>query len=205
MRFHSSLLQKRNLSMRAQKYNFDQQPADKWTKVELRRAENLLRDGFEMSTFGWKDPRSIFFLDEWSSLVPELYVLFTFRHPVSVVTSLLRRSLSTRRFRWRPDLFWRLLNYWKTKNKLILDYIKRFPKRSALILSPDDLIDRNSSKLLHDIMNDEWGFPLNALDFSSSYDPRYDHSKKFNQWVNMVYYCRPDVKKVFAELNELRI
>ena len=43
-------------------------------------------------TWGFKDPRTLLFLDEWLELVPQLEFVGVFRHPVAVHRSLHRRN-----------------------------------------------------------------------------------------------------------------
>lgn len=42
--------------------------------------------------WGWKDPRTVLFLDQWDELVDDLRVVAVWRHKEAVVDSLLRRA-----------------------------------------------------------------------------------------------------------------
>ncbi|HEX2699970.1 MAG TPA: sulfotransferase [Acidimicrobiales bacterium] len=96
-------------------------------------AEELVRRrDAKFPVWGWKDPRSVLFLDEWKAIVPELKVLFVWRPAVDVVESLVRRSRRTR----NPDMKARTLaapGLWKVYNQRLLDYRRRHPSSTVLI------------------------------------------------------------------------
>ncbi len=84
--------------------------------VEARRS--LLRP------WGWKDPRSVLFLNSWAELVPEARYCFVFRPPWDVVDSLFRRG--DRVFSLNPRF---ALTMWMHYNARIRDFARAHPDR----------------------------------------------------------------------------
>ena len=54
----------------------------------------------DIDLWGWKDPRTSLLLTFWDSLLDEARYLFVYRHPVDVLSSLVRRR-SFACFAWR--------------------------------------------------------------------------------------------------------
>jgi hypothetical protein len=84
--------------------------------VEARRS--LLRP------WGWKDPRSVLFLNFWAELVPDARYCFVFRPPWDVVDSLFRRG--DRVFSLNPRF---ALTMWMNYNARIRDFARAHPDR----------------------------------------------------------------------------
>ena len=84
--------------------------------VEARRS--LLRP------WGWKDPRSVLFLNVWAELVPDARYFFVFRPPWDVVDSLFRRG--DRVFSVNPCF---ALTVWMNYNARIRDFARAHPDR----------------------------------------------------------------------------
>jgi hypothetical protein len=97
-------------------------------------------------TWGFKDPRSALFLDEWRWLVPGIRTLIVWRPAFEVVTSLERRSLeASRQGKHAEQLHVAAdegLLIWRAYNGVLLDYARRHPRTtivtSLLTLLADD-------------------------------------------------------------------
>jgi O-antigen biosynthesis protein len=74
--------------------------------------------------WGWKDPRTVLFLDFWAELLPDARYVFVFRRPGEVVDSFFRRGDPT--FVFHPLL---AAQVWLHYNRLILDFVARHPER----------------------------------------------------------------------------
>jgi hypothetical protein len=74
--------------------------------------------------WGWKDPRTLLFLDFWSEVVPEASWLLVFRSPWEVADSLYRRLDETTTS--DPLL---AIDAWMHANRLLLDFARRHPGR----------------------------------------------------------------------------
>jgi GT2 family glycosyltransferase/glycosyltransferase involved in cell wall biosynthesis len=78
--------------------------------------------------WGWKDPRTVLFLDFWDALLPKAGWLFICRGPWAVVDSLFRRGDAV--FRDNPAL---ALEVWRHFNGRILDFVGRHPERAMVV------------------------------------------------------------------------
>jgi hypothetical protein len=82
-------------------------------------------------SWGWKDPRTVLFLDFWQGLLPELRFLLLFRAPWEVVDSLFRRGTDAV-FSKNPNF---AIKVWQNYNRAILDFHDRFPRKCLLVES----------------------------------------------------------------------
>jgi len=152
------------------------------TKLKyLVKFKSSLRD-----EWGWKEPRTCLFLDEYRTLLPDARKLFLYRDYRMCVDSLLRReykavkkSYSSRTILHKAKFALtkhnirqgiiekqnKYLNAWITYNTNIIRSCKESGDK-ALLLSVDDFIQADAkiySKLVH------WGFKVSYIPFSSVY------------------------------------
>jgi hypothetical protein len=80
--------------------------------------------------WGWKDPRTSFFLSEWSELVPEATFLLLFREPMQVVDSMCRRKEQDPNTRAANS---GALGSWIGHNRALLRFYRAHPERCVLI------------------------------------------------------------------------
>ena len=94
----------------------------------LDRAQSLIasRSGPDR-LWGWKDPRTVLFLDFWHTLLPNAKYLFVFRSPWEVIESFFRRGDGE--FICNPSL---AVSVWLHYNRLIVDFVKRHPSQCVL-------------------------------------------------------------------------
>lgn len=81
-------------------------------------------------TWGWKDPRTSFFLSEWSELIPEATFLLLFREPMQVVDSMCRRKEHDPNTRAANS---GALGSWIGYNRELLRFYRAQPGRCLLI------------------------------------------------------------------------
>lgn len=93
--------------------------AEATSLVEARRRQG--------GVWGWKDPRTVLFLDFWADLLPDANFVFVFRRPWEVVDSFFRRGDPA--FVYNPSLAARV---WLHYNRLILRFVARHPERCVL-------------------------------------------------------------------------
>lgn len=77
--------------------------------------------------WGWKDPRTVLFLDFWAEQLPDARYVFVFRRPWEVVDSFFRRGDPA--FAFNPPLAARV---WLHYNRRILAFIQRHPDRCLI-------------------------------------------------------------------------
>lgn len=96
--------------------------------VDTRRAGGV--------PWGWKEPRTVLFLEFWERLLPEARFLFVFRRPWEVLDSLFRRG--NVEFAENPRL---ALEVWCHYNTRILDAARRAPERCLIVESTQVVAD----------------------------------------------------------------
>lgn len=94
-------------------------------------AINFLRERRSLgAAWGWKDPRTCFFLDEWAELAPEATFVLLFREPLQVVDSMCRRKEQDPNTRAANS---GALGAWIGHNRALLRFHRSHPRRSLLI------------------------------------------------------------------------
>ncbi len=128
------------------------------------RAQEILSHKARCAVWGWKDCRTTLFLEFWRKMIPDIKVLFVFRHPLLVVDSLLRRGtdfIVTR----RPVIAFQT---WRLHNRRILEfYCRNLP--DCFLVDIDDLVaapQAVSSQLFSKL-----DMPLGVQDFGGVYAP----------------------------------
>lgn len=116
--------------------------------------------------WGFKDPRTVLFLDCWNTLLPAARWLLVFRHPLACIDSLLRRD--------EPDL--RLqptdaLRVWTHYNSVLLTFAQEHPSR-VLLIDIETLI--NTPRRVLQGVRTHLGLPL--TDSASCYEPSLFHA-----------------------------
>lgn len=81
--FHEDLLAARGCA-------WDRPPEHsvRWTRPERARARALVAEFDAAASWGFKDPRSLLFIDAWLALLPRARLIGIFRHPSAVARSL---------------------------------------------------------------------------------------------------------------------
>lgn len=106
---------------------------------EIRlQAEQAVAKNTRPHAWGWKDPRTVLFLDFWADLLPEAKFLFVHRAPWEVVDSLFRRGDVA--FLKDPAL---AIRVWEHYNRLALTFSRKHPQRCLFVevdtVAPDPL------------------------------------------------------------------
>lgn len=83
-------------------------------------AKDLAGKNLRNRSWGWKDPRTVLFLDFWNETIPNAKFLFVFRSPHQVVDSLFRRGDAV----FEHDAV-RALKLWIAFNRKIIDFVQR--------------------------------------------------------------------------------
>lgn len=97
--------------------------------------------------WGWKDPRTVLFLNAWQTLLPKAKYLLVYRAPWEVVDSLYRRGTDAV-FNANPK---HAINVWKYYNERVLSFYQAH-QNHALLVNIRDLILQPTTVLtmLHD-------------------------------------------------------
>jgi hypothetical protein len=104
------------------------EPIDVPDRLRAEAAELIRRRRAAGRVWGWKDPRTVLFLDFWAALVPEARWLFVVRPPEDVVDSLFRRGDMA--FVFHPR---QAVDLWVAYNRRILEFVRRHPSRALVV------------------------------------------------------------------------
>lgn len=126
---------------------------------EMRaRASQLVASRENFSQWAWKDPRTTLFLDFWNEMLDQPKYLFLFRHPLTVVDSILRRG-TDRHITKKPIIG---LRAWNVYNYQILKFFKAHSSESFLC-EIDTLITQPQQ--LRNKLEKDWDFELKSVSF----------------------------------------
>lgn len=108
-----------------------------WSEAEKAEARSLLEArALDNRLWGWKEPRTALFLDEWESLAPGLRGIVVFRHPLAVHFSALRRR------HWDLVLFPdQVLHAYVHYNRSLLRAIQASPERFLVVAAEKAFAD----------------------------------------------------------------
>jgi hypothetical protein len=121
----------------------------------------LIRERTEKyPVWGWKDPRSVFFLEQWKELIPELKTLLIWRPYDLVVDSLLRRSESAVNKVFKVSES-EAKSLWLAYNERVCEYKKAHPNDTLLV--PIEFVNQND-RHVHQACRDR-------LDIALEYHP----------------------------------
>ncbi len=120
--------------------------------------------------WGWKDPRTVLFLDFWQSILPEARYVFVFRKPSEVVWSLLRRGdLKS----YSSDTVMQALEalrLWIHYNYRIIDFVRRNLDKSLLLFVPYDL-NVHVERLVNQVVRNQWMLEIRSISLIDVYKP----------------------------------
>lgn len=132
----------------------------------LERAERLLQTRRRGNgVWGWKDPRTCFFLEAWAGLIPEAIFLLLFREPLQVVDSMCRRREVDPNTRASNS---GALGSWIGHNRQLLRFQRQYPERGLLIN-----VDRAlaAPERFVAALRERTGLPFDVDLFQRCYDP----------------------------------
>lgn len=203
--FHEKILQSHGLRNKWQGINDKKLSAFHYSSPEVDEAHgHMSRLQENKEDYGWKDPRASLFLPFWHTHFPSNYYLFVIRNPVACVNSLIRRSKINSRFNTHPLLAYALFNYWDLTNQRILEFAKIHANRCELVYAMEDLLAENRTESINEKILNEWGFQLEEIDFSRSYDASLIRSANPPQYLNWIMQSRRSTQIIFQELLSLR-
>lgn len=130
-------------------------------------AKSIINTRDQINNFwGWKDPRSVLFLEQWKDLVPNMQTLIVWRPCELVVSSLLQRSKRQKKRSTSISIF-QAAKLWITHNKAVIRYMRHYDKETIL-LPIESLID--SDRPIIDLINNKCDIQLKYQPISNLYD-----------------------------------
>lgn len=147
----------------------------KFSNDSLTRANKLVENRNSMvEIWGWKDPRSVLFLEQWKEIIPQLKVILIWRSCSDVVYSLVKRSV-----RANDDVY--LINpiesikLWIHYNSKLGSYKQSYPN-DTLLFYIHTIINQNQYVL--DLINEKFHLDLTYKPIDEIYDPKLFHNKQ---------------------------
>ena len=160
----------------------------------LDRAQSLIasRSGPDR-LWGWKDPRTVLFLDFWHTILPNAKYLFVFRSPWEVIESFFRRGDGE--FICNPSL---AVSVWLHYNRLIVDFVKRHP--SQCVLKELSQAVEDPAGVFHE-MRDRLHVPVGSP--PARYDEGLLHRAGFAWRSTIVREYAPDAYNLYLEMQNM--
>ncbi len=158
----------------------------KFTAAEIEEANKIIEEKKKINnTWGWKDPRTALFLNEWKRLLPNMKVLIIWRDCYSTIDSLQRRTkkASNKVFKIK---FAQAVKNWRLYEEHLLAYYFQ-NKETTIVLSVETILknDRNVINLLNQMFNINFNYyPIRNLFDENAF--HNDHSLSFIKRI----YCR---------------
>jgi len=86
----------------------------------------------KFNNWGWKDPRSVLFLEQWKAIIPDLKVLLIWRPCSEVMRSLLDRSKGASEGNFTITTR-QSIKLWTSYNQSVCEYKAKYPKDTILL------------------------------------------------------------------------
>lgn len=172
-----------------------------WTAEHDERARALVVARRDDAIWGFKDPRTTLFLDQWAALLPNARFVFIYRSPEFVVNSLRRRRdphLFTSRSGGGDVFLWRrAADMWASYNRRLLRFLPEHAQQCVL-LRAESLAD-DFSHLLQ-FLGSEWQLPVQPVDAAEVLDPKLmrSHVPPVLRWKTRL---RGVVRRTLGELD----
>lgn len=153
---------------------------------EQCRAKSLVeqRSG-KYSQWGWKDPRTVLFLQDWKTIIPDMKALLIWRPCSEVVDSLVRRSRKTEQLHLKAGLL-ESVQMWLHYNDKVCKY-KKQNRRDTVLLSLDCLLEQDHRAF--ELIKKRFDLDLVYHPLAELYDPKLLHRRRSSMLIRFVCGC----------------
>jgi hypothetical protein len=174
---------------------------DGWTlqeKIDVEElyvdeAHKLVAQNAASPAWGWKDPRTVLFLEFWAELLPQANFVIIYRSPWEVVDSLYRRGSDPIILNY-PDL---AAKFWLHYNRKILSFYNRFSDR-CLLTHIQTVIQHKEVWI--EAINQKFYVQL-TTPVSDLYDASVMHHRELDSHrASLINYYFPDAIELYGEL-----
>jgi len=178
----------------------------KFSDGDLSTARKLVSErNNKFNNWGWKDPRSVLFLEQWKAIMPDLKVLLIWRPCSEVVHSLIERS-SKARNNSHVDYINRYdsVELWIAYNKRVWKYKQRH--RHDAVLLPIKTITEADGRGI-EILNKNLQLNLKYRPISDVYDEALLHRRsislrRMTSHIASLYYGAWKLEETLQELSD---
>jgi hypothetical protein len=121
--------------------------------------------------WGWKDPRTTLFLNQWKQVIPGMKLLWVWRPCHEVVHSLVKRYLVSpaKRQPYLHVTIRQAIDMWKLACRCGVDFIQAHPEDCLSVRL--DVLLKNDAALIH-TLNRRMGLKLNTISVGSDFEPK---------------------------------
>lgn len=201
--FHAQVITRH--APRSQGWKVDGADFLSFTPDERKRARTLAaRRAARRVAWGWKDPRSLWFLPEWKAIVPDLKVLLLWRPCVQVVRSLLKRSKEAHHHPHLHVTVPQAVALWRAANERVCGYKQLYPADTVLL--PLSVVVQHDRRAWEHL-NARLELGLNYRPLCQVYDPALLHGQPSSRLRRALAWVRGgfDLEKRLAELSDLTL
>lgn len=141
----------------------------------LSLAKRLVNErNIKYSTWGWKDPRTILFMEQWKQIIPNLKVLLIHRSCHEVVYSLIERSKKVPQGSIGKIGILESTKLWNSYFKLTCRYKEKYPNDTLLL--PLKSIINNDTRII-EMIQDRLRINLDYQSIQNIFDRNLLHRK----------------------------
>lgn len=170
-----------------------------FTANQIEKAKSIVDErNSNFSSWGWKDPRSVLFLNSWKEIIPDLKVIIIWRPCSDVVSSLLRRSIKKKNKIDRITIF-EAINVWLHYNKKSIQYKEKYPSETLLIPHIDFL---NKDKEVFVLFKSKLTEDVKYFSLNNIFDPNLMNIKSKKKIYGLIDFL-PDVKATSKRLSDI--
>lgn len=188
---------------------------------QKEKANQLIkRRNGKFPQWGWKDPRTCLFLNDYQSLLPKAKYLVIVRDFNATVSSLINREYKVQhvddRVNPNPGFFERIklsrkksraiaslcqehashfLKVWMLYNQNLLKLVESLPREQYMVLSYESLLEQDAMVFDHFCL--KWNFTLRYVNFNQIFKPSL-----INYTLPIKKYIDPDVYNQAIDLQE---
>ena len=155
-----------------------------FTGKHLRQATSLneIRSQ-KYDIWGWKDPRTILFLESWKTIIPEMKVISIWRSCHEVVHSLINRSKYSNNPLVKIGLI-KAVNIWLNYNRLLVKY-KESHNDDTLLFPLEQIVNRNNT--VFSTINDRFQPKLEYISIDEIYEREMMKPIRANIFYRIVF------------------
>ncbi len=149
--------------------------------------------------WGWKDPRSVFFLEQWKEIIPKLKVLFIWRPCYEVVQSLIKRSREEDIIALKITIS-ESVKLWICYNRKVCEYKLKHPN-DTLLLYLDYILQHDRRAL--DLLNKKLQIDLRYEPLNKVYQENLLHRRsELLPQLFCLYYRSYKIEETLRNLTE---
>ncbi len=148
------------------------------------------------SAWGWKDPRTTLFLDDWRELLPGARFVLMYREPWEVADSLFRRA-TDKGLLENPR---RAVDMWNAYNRRVVAFARRHPEQTLIISNDAATADAGAFVAA---VNGKFGLHLDPPP-EAIFDPEVMIKQEAGSWrEGVVADLSPEALALYGELQAL--